>query len=222
MLRRFAVLLFSAFLLPAAFAQKDSCSSQPQPTSSTADLEEGTNEFGVWAGYSPTSPHGIGVSSDRQLFLLNGSYARVIHTTKTVAIKYTVDIVPVALITQPAETFLTNSGTLISHNAQTVYGGGMNPIGFQFNFRRGHKWQPFANAHGGFLYFTQQVPVIDSSQYNFTFSFGGGVQVFSGDRSSFSLGYRYYHLSNANTGDRNPGVDANLFYGAFTVFKRRK
>lgn len=220
MLRLFALLLACAGLVSAASAQVDSSSSAPQPASSISDLPTGTNEFGVWAGYSPTSPHGIGITSDRKLFVLNGSYARVIGNTKTVAIKYTFDVVPVALITQPAETFVTNSGAVISHNAQTVYGGGLNPIGFQFNFRRGHKWQPFANTHGGFLYFAQQVPVIDSSQYNFTFSLGGGVQVFSGERSSFSLGYRYYHLSNANTGTRNPGVDANLFYAAFTLFKR--
>jgi lipid A 3-O-deacylase PagL len=221
LLRLLVVLLLNAVLASSAFAQANSSSNLPQPAASTADLPTGTNEFGVWAGYSPTSPHGIGITSDRKLFLLNASYARVIGNTKTVAIKYTFDVVPVALITQPAETFVTNTGAVISHNAQTVYGGGLNPIGFQFNFRRGHKWQPFANTHGGFLYFAQQVPVIDSSQYNFTFSFGGGVQVFSGERSSLSLGYRYYHLSNANTGDRNPGVDANLFYAAFSLFKRR-
>lgn len=223
--------LLAAIMLCVAIAQfaagQATSDNTSRPTSSplddpgpdATDLYTGTNEFGFWAGYSPTSPHGIGISSDRKLFLLNGSYARVIGNTHSMAIKYTVDIVPVALITQPAETFITQSSALVSHNAETVYGGGLDPIGFQFNFRRGHKFQPFANTRGGFLYFTQQVPVIDSSQYNFTFSFGGGVQIFSSARKAFSVGYKYYHLSNGYTGNRNPGVDANLFYAAFSFFK---
>ncbi|HLH09696.1 MAG TPA: acyloxyacyl hydrolase [Terriglobales bacterium] len=219
MLRLLAMLFGCVALICPAQAQTSSSSTPPDSHAPAANLTTGTNEFGFWGGYSPNSPHGIGITSDRKLFLLNGSYARVIGNTDSVAIKYTIDIVPVALITQPAETFVTNSGALISHNAETVYGGGLDPIGFQFNFRRGHKWQPFANTHGGFLYFAQQVPVIDSSQYNFTFSFGGGVQVFTSERSSFSIGYKYYHLSNANSGNRNPGVDANLFYAGFSFFK---
>jgi lipid A 3-O-deacylase PagL len=217
-----AVILAWFSLIPFASSQQGSSSSNDDGGGrTTADLRPGTNEFGGWIGYSPSSPLVIGASPDRKLFLLNGSYARVLGNTKSVAIKYVLDVVPVALITQPAEAFVTSSGAVISHNARTLYGGGLDPIGFQFNFRRGYKWQPFADLHGGFLYFTEQVPAINSSQYNFTVSFGGGVQVFSGDRTSFSIGYNYYHLSNAYTGNDNPGVDGNLFFAAFSFFRRR-
>jgi len=43
-------------------------------------------------------------------------------------------------------------------------GGGAEPIGVQLNFRNHRKWQPFVNATGGFLYFTEQVPVTGSSR----------------------------------------------------------
>jgi len=101
-----------------------------------------------------------------------------------------------------------------------TYSPGVTPLCFSVHLLPAHRLQPFLASTAGFIVSTRDIPEFYTSAFNFTFSFGGGVQVFSRERSSFSLGYRYYHLSNANTGDRNPGVDANLFYAAFTLFKR--
>ncbi len=100
-----------------------------------------------------------------------------------------------ALITQPAETFVPTRCGDLRQSADRLWRRAESDR-LQFNFRRGHNGS------------RSQIRMADSifctagsryrlSQYNFTFSFGGGVQVFSGERSSFSLGYRYYHLSNA-------------------------
>ncbi len=202
----FALILVTAF--PVANAQ--------------SDLSKGTTELGAWLGYSPNSPQLIGVTSDRQLWLLNLQYARVIGSTPNLALKYVFEIVPMALVRQPVETPLLSGGFLRDPNRHhTTYGGGANPIGFQLNLRRGHKLQPFFSTHGGFLYFAEQVPVLDSSQFNFTFSFGAGAQVFTSGRTSVSFGYKFHHVSNANTGFRNPGIDSNLFFVGFSRFRSR-
>ena len=190
--------------------------------SSAFSEEPGTdelkNELGVFAGYSPLNVQGIGITSDRDLFLLNLQYARVLGTTENTTLKYTAGIVPVAIVAQPAEIFQPSTGSAYVLPSKRIYGGGIDPIGFQWNFRRHRPWQPFVNTQGGFLYFTEQVPVPESSQFNFTFSFGAGVQVFSGTRG-LTLGYKFHHISNAQTGHYNPGIDSNLFYVGWSFLR---
>ena len=187
------------------------------------DLARGTNEFSISGGFSPNSPRNIGVTPDRKVFTLNLQYDRVLFTTGDVAWKYMGEIVPVALITQHPETLLVpGGGTQTLGSNKTVFGAGITPLGAQVNFRRRRKVQPFLSANGGLLYFTDQVPVVNSSQFNFTFSFGAGVQIFRGNRNALTLGYRYHHISNDETAPRNPGVDSNLFYVGYSWLWRKK
>jgi hypothetical protein len=150
--------------------------------------------------------------------LLNLDYARVIATTESTAIKYTAAIVPVAVVSQPAEGFQPSVGPAYFLPKKTIYGGGIDPIGFQWNLRRTHALQPFLNTTGGFLYFADQVPTPESSQFNFTFSFGAGVQIFRGAKT-VTLGYKLHHISNAQTGHYNPGIDSNLFYFGWSFLR---
>jgi hypothetical protein len=87
------------------------------------------------------------------------------------------------------------------------------------NFRRNRRVQPFGQATGGFLYFSQQVPVAGASQYNFTFDFSGGVQIVNSNRHSFTIGYKFQHISNGSTAPFNPGVDVQMICGGFSLFK---
>ncbi len=176
-------------------------------------LTPGTSQWGAWAGYSPSSLSLIG-TTDRKVFTLNLQYARVLATPDWGAVKWTADIVPVALVRRPA---LTTPTVL---PANTTYGGGITPIGLQFNFGK-RRWQPFFAGNAGLLYFTEQVPVPDSSQFNFTFSFGGGIEIFTAGNMSFQFGYRFHHISNAYTGATNPGIDSNLLFGGLTWVRRR-
>jgi opacity protein-like surface antigen len=72
--------------------------------------------------------------------------------------------------------------------------------------------QPYINGAAGVLFFTDQVPVADSSKFNFTLGVGAGVQIWYRENQSISLGYKYHHISNGYTAHRNPGLDSNLFY----------
>jgi Lipid A 3-O-deacylase (PagL) len=173
------------------------------------------NEFGVWMGYSPHSFVLQGTSLHRQLFLLNLEYARRVLVHGPLTLKYTADVVPVALEMQPTSFYIVHEHVL-RNRAGTIFGAGANPFGLQLNF--GHrKLQPFVNSSGGFLYFTRQVPAPASSQFNFTFNFGGGMQLFTRSRRSFTVGYKYHHLSNADTGTINPGIDSNVIYLGFSI-----
>ena len=99
-----------------------------------------------------------------------------------------------------------------------LFTGSMRQDDRVFPITRQRAWQPFLNTQGGFLYFTEQVPVPESSQFNFTFSFGAGVQAFRGARA-LTLGYKFHHISNAQTGHYNPGIDSNLFYFGWSFLR---
>jgi hypothetical protein len=111
--------------LPLAKAQDSSPASQRE-NDNESPLRRGSNEFGVWTGYSPSSFKLKGQTEDRKLFLLNLQYARTLFTTCPLTLKYTAEIVPVALEMQPTQVFLVN-GTVLVNPAGTVYGAGASP-----------------------------------------------------------------------------------------------
>ncbi len=176
----------------------------------------GTTELGIWAGYSPNNPTLMGRKTDRPYFELDVQYARVLKTGDDWALKYTAELVPVAVIWQPPQGYIvdgTQSGPVdLPGKKKQVYGFGVTPVGLQVNFRRGSVLQPYVNVSGGVLYFDHQVPVEGSSKFNFLLSLGGGLQIWYGENQSMSLGYKYHHISNGYTARQNPGVDSNLYY----------
>ena len=180
---------------------------------SLAAQQNDRSELGVGFGYSPASTKGIGVSLDRQFLLATVTYSHVLVGSEDTVLKYRFALVPAALVRHGD--LRAPDGSLLP--ARTVYGGGMEPIGLQVNFRRTARLQPYLGATGGFLYFTEQVPVPESSQYNFTFSVGGGMELLSTHRTTVRLGYRFHHLSNGYTGHTNPGIDSQIIEIGFAL-----
>ena len=72
-------------------------------------------------------------------------------------------------------------------------------------------------GNAGFLVATRDVPVDDSSRFNFTFEFGGGVELRRSPRHSWSIEYRLHHLSNDYTGTNNPGVDNQILRLTYSI-----
>ena len=179
-------------------------------------MERAANEYGVWGGGSFGSPTLIGTTERVRLGLVAFRYARVLARGENLALKYTLDAVPVASLSFPV--FETAAG-VTREVRKTITGAGLSPVGFQLNFRRRERVQPFAQASGGFLYFGERVPDTRGAQFNFTGDFGGGVQWKTGARRAWTVGYRYHHVSNGYRADVNPGFDSNLFYVGFSIFR---
>lgn len=169
------------------------------------------NEFSVLVGWSISSPTLIGTTEDARLGALALRYGRDVFSKKNVALQYGVEITPVAALSLPNRTF--------ARRRELVYGIGVSPVGFKLNFRKEKRLQPFAGTSGGLFYFTKDVPVINASKFNFTFDFGGGVQIFTRNKRAVTIGYKYQHISNGGTARVNPGIDANIFYVGVSVFK---
>jgi hypothetical protein len=203
-----------------SFARVTAAQDSAYHGSLTADLPEvsgrspdvGTTSLGIWAGYSGSNPTLIGRTTHRPFFELNLQYARVIKTRDDWALKYTFEIVPVAIVRQPQRGFVNGKLMDLPGSKQKVYGVGVTPVGLQMNFRRGHVLQPYVNGTAGILYFRDQVPAADTSKFNFSLGLGAGFQIWYSENQSICLGYKYHHISNGFTAPRNPGMDSNLFY----------
>jgi hypothetical protein len=150
------------------------------------------------------------------LLLLGLRYGRVLGGSRDVAIEYTADAIPLALVFQPdfAREFNRSDDAVI-------YGAGVSPIGFRFIFNRRGRIKPFAETTGGFIYSRRPVPldVDGATRFNFTFDFSGGVQFFTSARRAVTVGYKFHHLSNAHRASFNPGLDSNVVYIGFSLFK---
>ncbi len=205
-------------------AQQPNDSSSSTSTGGNPSPSEGiqkhSNEFGVWGGLSFSAPTLIGKTPDARFGNIGLRYGRGLAASKTVAFEWTIDVIPVAVLSNNRFTVVpAGTGFVVTQTRKSVYAWGAAPIGLKFNFRRNRRVQPFGQATGGFLYFNEQVPVAGAARFNFTFDFSGGVQIVNSNHRAFTIGYKYQHISNANRANANPGVDVQMIFAGFSVFK---
>jgi hypothetical protein len=181
------------------------------------------NEYGFWGGYAPFTVQLVGTTSDRQLLDIGLRYGRAMKLCEKsqpgkepkpchVQIDYTLDIIPVATIRQPTST-----------GHEVVYGGGVSPVGFRFDFLPRRRSQPFIAWTAGFVSSVRPIPkdVPGGTQFNYTFDFiQVGFRRFnaSGDRA-WMFGYKLQHISNAYRANVNPGVDENVFFAGYSFYR---
>ena len=82
----------------------------------------------------------------------------------------------------------------------------------KYNFLSFGRWMPFWDGGAGMLW-TDLAPRIpeQSTQFNFILQTGPGVSYFVSENWAITAGLRFHHISNANIGDRNTGLNAWLF-----------
>jgi len=207
-----------------ALAQQPNASSSSSsaggPQSPSEGIQKHSNEFGVWGGLSFNAPTLIGKTPDARFGNIGLRYGRVLAASKTVAFEWTIDAIPVAILSNNRFIVVpSGTGFIFTQTRKSVYAWGAAPIGLKFNFRRNRRVQPFGETTGGFLYFNEQVPVAGAARFNFTFDFSGGVQIVNSNRRAFTVGYKYQHISNGYRANFNPGVDVQMIFAGFSVFK---
>ncbi len=157
--------------------------------------KSGTWEIGPWFG----GGIGLGNSSDVH-FLVAGLRFGTILTNQLGTsrvrgnLEWAADVIPVYLVYQPSR----------------VYGASFNPVVLKWNFTAGRRIVPYVAAEGGVLFTTAEVPPGDTSRVNFTPTFASGVYLFRGDAHTLELSVHLTHISSANLGNKNPGINSSL------------
>jgi hypothetical protein len=214
------LLLTLSVVAPAQAPDNSSSSTSAAGAQSTEGIQKRWNEFGVWGGISFSAPTLIGKTPDARFGNIDLRYGRVLAASKTVAFEWTIDAIPLSILSNKRFTAVpSGSGFVITQTRKSIYAWGLAPIGLKFNFRRNRRVQPFAQTTGGFLYFNEQVPIAGAARFNFTFDFSGGVQIVNSNRRAFTIGYKYQHISNGYRANFNPGVEVQMIFAGFSIFK---
>jgi len=102
------------------------------------------------------------------------------------------------------------------YGREWTYAGGANPLGIKWNLRSRHRLQPVLLGATGFLISARDVPIDHASTFNFSFEFGAGLEWFYEPKRSLRVDYRIQHISSANIGTENPGIDSGLFQFSYS------
>ena len=196
-------IVFGIFITLAPFTLLHAA--EPSSRASYA-LAKGTNEFSLWAGGSPDS---FGNIEGRQMLLIRLRYESILAAWDWVSLEYTLDVFPAAVVFEP---------NAVRTGSSTTYGAGLSPFGLKLRFAQQSWIKPFLAASVGFLYFEHDIPLPDTSRFNFTPEIGLGLDFFVTPKTAITIGYKYHHMSNAGISSRNPGLNSNVIYGGFSFF----
>lgn len=95
--------------------------------------------------------------------------------------------------------------------SEKTYGAEMTPLGGRLIFATHWRAEPTFLAGAGFVISTRDIPVDDSALFNYEFTFGPGLQIFLSRKNALRIEYVYRHISNADMGSTNPGIDQGVF-----------
>jgi len=114
----------------------------------------------------------------------------------------------------PVGTVSTGSGSPTPLYAlfgrENSYAVAVCPLGGRINALPRSRIQPSFAVDLGFIASARDLPIDQSSQFNFTFAMGPGIQFFPDARTSLRIEYIYRHISNAGLGAQNPGIDQGV------------
>ncbi|NGP87907.1 acyloxyacyl hydrolase [Fodinibius halophilus] len=224
MFNRFLILIVLLLLASGIYSASAQADKNTPPPSSASQKKffdhfnwipadaNNVHEFHIVGGYSFHSSRGFwgkipkgelqvfGLRYNRKILELNNKHLIEYVTELNLSVDYT--LVP----------------TKYDYGAGHFWGFGATPLGFQLNFNEINTLQPFLKTSTGFMYFRKRFPSEEGMRFNFTLELGGGVELLLTDNISFTLGYKYHHMSNFFFGTINPGIDSNIFYTGITIF----
>lgn len=97
----------------------------------------------------------------------------------------------------------------------TIYGVGIAPVVWRWNFVPRPRWSAFAELSMGGLWTSAPIPD-KTGRLNFTAHWGGGLRRRWRDNDSVLLGYRFQHFSNGNQLGSNPGVNSHVLLAGWS------
>lgn len=179
----------------------------------------GMREIGYEFGFAPTQPTFFGKkeydTSGRKLTLASVRFGRILGSRRGVTYQYFFEVIPVSFSLR--NQVLNGSNEIIRKN---TYGFGVQPVGFRFLFRPEKSVKPFIQASAGAFFSSDPIPIPQGTRINFSGDLGLGFMYRLSESRSFSIGYRYFHVSNMHLSEANPGYNANIFYFGYSFFKK--
>lgn len=141
--------------------------------------------------------------------MLGLRYGRIVGTNHLGTLEYVADIIPIQVV------FDQEDGRGTGGN---VYGVGINYGGLKVSYLRRSRVKPFISVSGGLIVYTRPVP-LKGRKLNFTYSLDGGLDIFTDKKRALTVGYKFYHASDAVHTKANIGTNDNMISIGFSFFR---
>lgn len=160
---------------------------------------------------SPAGRH-LGVIPNRNHLFLGVQVNRRMVGARRVNVDYAPQFIPLILVSDNPRLRQVpdGGGYRMVEDSGFVSGVGFIPVAFEASLRLSDRWQLFGGGGVGFAWFSEPVPVLFASRFNYTFEYGAGLSWAASDTVSLRAGYRFHHLSNGGSAFENPGLDGNV------------
>ena len=229
------VVCLGIFAVPLKGQESESSAEVSEPGDAAPELNNwklrrGAREFGMEFGFAPMQPTFLSGKKEyntdgRKFATTSIRFGKVIGTVKGVTYEYLFEVIPVSIAINNEVRDKNADGRTVeserSHaSRKDTYGIGIHPAGFRFVFMPRKRIKPYLQASAGFLFTREPMPIPSSPTYNFSGDFGGGLMYSVNHRQTINFGYRYFHISNMNIGEINPGYNANIFYVGYSFFSK--
>ncbi len=104
---------------------------------------------------------------------------------------------------------------LVQFEPSRLYGMGLAPVVWRWNFLPLGRWSLYAELSAGGLWTSAAIPE-GTQTANFTAHWGGGVRWHTSPRDSMVVSYRFQHFSNGNQLSTNPGVNSHVLLAGWS------
>jgi len=205
--------------------------------------------FGVTGTFAPDSSHiFIGSAEQRRTWTMGFEYGRTLWANRSTRLDYEGSVSPFfqerdptfvgddieglvepmqasRVVTVPHILGYTQGGNGLPtpiyglYSSEKSYAAAISPLGARVNGFNSHRLQPTFSLDLGMVFSSRDLPVDNSASINYLFSFGPGFEFFYTRNKAVRMEYVYRHMSNANSGNVNPGVDQGVF--RLTLTSRR-
>jgi len=137
------------------------------------------------------------------------AYSGVVSFSSPVPVDTPVTATPLNVILITQNQVYAGTATYIG-GTRSTYVTAFSPLGYKLSAFPSRRIQPFVTGLGGFAVATRDIPVFNSSAFNYTFEAGAGVEWFQTHTRSCRFEYRYHHLANTGNAAENPGIDSGV------------
>ena len=158
----------------------------------------------IYGAYSPNSVILLGKTPDTKTFSSYIGFGKQIHRfDNDFEVFVTRGIYPFSEYVYPKR----DKG----NEKDIVTGYGVSPLGYLFLLPRG-QLNFYTGIKSGIMLMNKTFPTNKGRRINYSFDISFGVNRAIQKNTFLSFGYRFHHISNAQTGTQNPGIDSNFLF----------
>ncbi|MBI3791024.1 MAG: acyloxyacyl hydrolase [Gemmatimonadetes bacterium] len=194
----------------------------PWPTLARETRGAVSESWMVTAGTGQFSPI-RGFDTDAQLSTVAWRWERIIAGSDRLALTAGFETLPLVLgragkVALPARARCsTGPCPVVDSYTTPVVGAGLAPIALRAQGRVSDRLQLWWDGAAGGVIFDRPYPIREANSLNFLLGAGAGFSLGLDDARALVLGYRFQHLSNGFTADRNPGVNYHALTAALAM-----